>query len=252
MVGMDAGRSAVYHTGMDDLRDELAGLVADVASSLEALRLQGVILLPVAAAESRPLVEDSPRPTRAAPAPRAATIVPAARHAPAPAPPAPAAAGGLLGRWAEQLVGPDERLEAAIVTLGEACVACGEPTVRGTGALRSGLVLVADPCTEAEASVLSNMLLKVVGVEPDDVWRVTPRRCHGCVDGLRVLVEAIRPRVMLVLGQTSTTATELVRGEWGSFGGVSAIATWHPGEIGADVARKRPAFEALQAVARRR
>ena len=241
---MDAGRTSVYHNEMDDLRDELAGLVADATSVLEALRLQGVILLPAASSGGSTLAEVPPKPTRAAPPPSAIRPVPS----PTPAP----AAGGFLGRWAEQLVGPDERLEGVVSTLSEACALCGEPTVRGSGALRSGLVLCADACTDAEAAVLSNMLLKVVGVEPDDVWRVTMRPCSGCVEAIRLQVEAIRPRVILVLGAQSTAATELTRGDWGSFAGAAAIATWHPSEIGADSGRKRPAFEALQGVARRR
>lgn len=178
---------------------------------------------------------------------------PRAEQTPPPAlTPAPATSGGLLGRWAEQLIGPDERLAKVVAGLGEACAACGEPPVVGVGAIRSGLGLCVDACNEAETAVLANMLLKVVGVEPGDVWTAAPRACPTCTAGLRSQIEAIKPRVLLVLGPTSVAATGLARGEWGSFAGVAAIATWHPGELASDVARKRPTFDVLQQVAKRR
>lgn len=167
-------------------------------------------------------------------------------------PPAPAGGGGLLGRWAEQLVGPDERLAKVVEGLGAPCAECGEPPVIGAGAIRSGLALCADATNEAETTVLANMLLKVVGVEPGDVWTATPRACPTCIAGLRRQIEAIKPRVLLALGPTTVAATGLARGEWGAFAGVPAIATWHPSELAADAARKRPTFDVLQQVAKRR
>lgn len=267
----------VYHSPMHDLRDELAGLVAEVSSALDALRLQGAVVLPRAPASSPPIFEPipAPRPVAdrmhtppAAPtaprprgpsavvpmraeAPRAAAPVVVPYVPPLPAPAAPGG-GGLLGRWADQLVGPDERLAKVVAALGAACADCGEPPVLGAGAIRSGLVLCADACNDAETAVLANMLLKVVGVEPGDVWTTTPRTCPGCVAGLRLQLEAIKPRVLLALGPTTLAATGLVRGEWGSFVGIAAIATWHPAELAADVARKRPTFDVLQQVAKRR
>ncbi|GDX81231.1 hypothetical protein LBMAG42_30420 [Deltaproteobacteria bacterium] len=259
---------------MHDLRDELAGLVADVSSALDALRLQGVLVLPRAPAslpriaDPEPLARaENPQVHTQPPAPRprgASSVLPLRAEAPRsdsahppppiaePPAPAPAGGGGLLGRWAEQLIGPDERLAKVVESLGAACNECGEPPVVGVGAIRSGLALCADACSEAETNVLANMLLKVVGVEPSDVWTAAPRRCPGCIAGLRRQIEAIKPRVLLVLGPTAVAATGLARGEWGSFAGLAAIATWHPSELAADVARKRPTFDVLQQVAKRR
>ncbi len=317
--GIEGVRPLVYHSEMHDLRDELAGLVADVTATLEAMRLQGTIVLPVGdrigasrspepeppspAAYSRGGADPGParrfEPPR--PEPRAAPIPPSrAEPRPVPAPtiaaplpeprpspplgsapelvvrtvttaptPAPAPApgegamfgggfgaaptgGGLLGAWGAKLAGPEDRLAKVVAELGPTCPACGEVTVTGVGGVRNGLVLLRTPCTAAEAVVLGNMLVRVVGVEPDDVWTAAPRACATCADAVKRQVEAIKPRVVLVLGEAAAAALGLSIGVWGSFGTIAAVATFHPAEMAADANRKRPAFAVLQEVAGRR
>lgn len=255
-----------YHDGVDDLRAELAELVADTLATAHALRLQGVLLVPVESRQNsaRSPLDDDARTARevevGAPPPPVerpvAVAVPPRRPAPVVAPSpalAPPPAGGLLGKWKERLLTPEERLQRAVATLPERCEGCGLPCAVGTGGARSGVVLVAPAAEGAEATMLGNMLLNVVGLEPADTWRLPSRSCARCVEAMRVQVEALRPRVVLVLGQEAARALELPElGQLARFGGCEAVATWHPGEITEDPSRKRAAFEVLKLVAARR
>ncbi|MSQ00690.1 MAG: hypothetical protein EXR71_02230 [Myxococcales bacterium] len=240
---------------MSDFHDQLAALVADTAATLEALRLQGAIVLP--RGDPLPLGALPERPVHPVTAkPLAAPTSPPPR--PSPSSPVPAATGGgvlpLLGGWAALAEGPAERLAKVIAALGERCEGCGEPPLVGVGALRSGLVLVCDRLTAAGQGMLTNMLVKVVNVEPGDIWTVTPRPCGACAIGLAQQVQAIRPRAALALGADAARLVGLTeRGTWGSWAGVSAITTWHPAEIEVGPPpRKRAAFEVLTELARRR
>ncbi len=160
----------------------------------------------------------------------------------------------MLGGWAALAEGPAERLARVVAGLGERCEGCGEAPLLGAGALRSGLVLVCDPLIAAGQGMLTNMLVKVVTVEPADVWTASPRPCGVCASGLAQQVQAIRPNAVLAMGADAAQLTGLVeRGAWGKWAGVSAIATWHPAEIEAGPAqRKRAAFDVLTEIARRR
>ena len=265
---IDGVSPLVYHSPVNDLRDELASLVADAQAALDALRLQGVMVLPRAAAGAHPGVPDvaaevspAPRPAAPVPAPRAsAPVMPAAPVVPraaAPNPPAEAAptepTRSFFGAWAALAEGPAERLQKVQATFAETCPECGEAPLVGVGATRSGVVLVVDDLSVAQEAVLTNMLVRVVSVEPADVWTVRPRACPRCRAGLVAQVQALRPRVVLGLGAGAARCLDLPeRGVWGLFAGAEAVATWHPAEMDADAARKRPAFEVLQAVARRR
>ncbi len=253
---------------MHDLRAELAALVADVAEAFEGLRGQGVRFVPRESEAFVPHVEpEAPRPApplQAPPArppprveapapPRAAAPPPPPRASPAPPPPpAPAAGGGLLDRWADKLAGPAERLRRAQEKLGEACPGCGELPQLATGGLTSGMAMLYDAGTDTDAATLTNMLVRVVGVEPADVLTFHPRACATCAVGVQAQIEAARPRVVLALGPNARALLAAEPGRWVRFAGVDAIGTWHPSEQGSDVARKRAAFEALKQVASRR
>jgi hypothetical protein len=269
---------------MHALRDELNALVAVVTESLEGLRLQGMLYVP-REGHSTPPIEASreshggapaskpvaipPGPTRAAIAAahssaRAAPSVPQrpvaerppAQRAAAPSPPPSVApepvSGGLLGRWASQVAGPAERLRRAQAQLGEHCVGCGEPTRQALGGVQSGMALLYDEGSEADLSVLANMLVRVVGVEPADVLTAYPRTCGACGDGLRAQFEAARPRVILALGPLSRALLSAEPGQWTRLAGAPAVGTWHPSEQGADAGRKRAVFEVLKQIAAQR
>ncbi|MBM4390453.1 MAG: hypothetical protein FJ090_04985 [Deltaproteobacteria bacterium] len=263
-----------YHGVVDDPRAELATLVADTVSLVQSLRLQGVIGVPVESRrEASPGSEEEVRaqreltPTRTAPSlptPSLPAAVVPMPPSPSPAPlamaapallsrPLPSEGEGLLGKWKARAQGPEERLAAAVAALPEHCEGCGEPTLAGRGGLRSSLVLLA-PAARGEAStMLSNMLLKVLSVEPGDAWTAAPRACASCIGALARQVEAIKPRVVLALGPEGGSGLGLVeRGRWGRWAGADAIWTWHPEEILADATRKRAAFEVLKEVANRR
>lgn len=263
---------------MHDLRAELAALVADVAEAFEGLRGQGVRFVPRESEAFVPRVEPEaarPAPPRPAPParpaprveapapppgvaappppPRAAAPPPPARAAPAPPPPpAPLAGGGLLDRWADKLAGPAERLRRAQEKLGSACPGCGELPQLATGGLTSGMAMLYDAGTDTDAATLTNMLVRVVGVEPADVLTFHPRACATCAVGVQAQIEAARPRVVLALGPNARALLAAEPGRWARFAGVDAIGTWHPSEQGSDIARKRAAFEALKQVASRR
>ncbi|MBM4364840.1 MAG: hypothetical protein FJ102_01385 [Deltaproteobacteria bacterium] len=259
-----------YHGAVDDPRAELATLVADTMALAQSLRLQGVIGVPVESRRepSPGREEDEVRAQRELAPPRIAPSLPA-RSLPTPSlprpsqpamaapslapPPLPSEGGGLLGKWKARAQGPDDRLAVAVAALPERCEGCGEPTLVGRGGLRSSLVLLA-PVAQGEAStMLANMLLKVLSVEPGDAWTAAPRACVSCLGALARQVEAIRPRVVLALGPEVGSALGLVeRGRWGRWAGADAIWTWHPEEILADATRKRAAFEVLKEVAGRR
>ena len=264
---MAAVPSPEYHVAVDDPRAELATLVADTLATLHALRLQGVVLVPVdalrraAAApdehEAQAAREVAARP----PVPPVARVAPVAVPPRAPAPlspsptplPAPAPAGGLLGKWKDRLLTPEERLQRAVAALPERCDGCGQPISLGSGGLRSGLAIVAPRAEGAAATMLGNMLLNVVGLEPGDVWMAEARTCATCVEALRVQVDALRPRVVLALGRATAVALGLADlGTFGRWAGADLIATWHPDEIAEEPARKRGAFEHLKLVAARR
>ncbi len=160
----------------------------------------------------------------------------------------------MLGGWAALAEGPTERLAKVLANLGERCDGCGEAPLTGVGALRSGLVLVCDPLTSAGQNMLSNMLVRVVSVEPGDVWTANPRPCGLCASGLAQQVLSIRPNVVLAMGNDAARMVGLEeRGAWGKWAGVATITAWHPAEIEAGPApRKRAAFDVLTEVARRR
>lgn len=271
---------------MDDLRAELATLVADLAETFDGLRGQGVRFVP---RESQPFVPEplppplAPTPRAAAPPPRAeapprpAASPPLAAFAPRPTPPAPpvslappaprtpppaavpspAAApppegAGLLGRWAGVLASPAERLRKAQEKLPSACPGCGQPPLLGSGGTSSGLALLYDAGSAAEEETLANMLVRVVGVEPADVLTFHPRACVACAEAIATQIEAIRPRVVLALGPHARASLGSEAAVWSRFAGVDAVGSFHPAELAADPSLKRPAFETLKQVASRR
>lgn len=133
------------------------------------------------------------------------------------------------------------------------CEACGQPTLTGKGGLDSNLVLLAAPADGDSGAMLSNMLVKVVLIEPGDAWWVFPRPCKTCADAVARQVAAIRPRVVLALGATAGAMLGGAKlGEWTRYGQADAVYTWHPDEILSDAGRKRVVFGHLQEVARRR
>ena len=283
---MAAGSPLKYHESMGDLRSELYGLVAEAQALLQSLRLQGVLSVPaglrqgvegggpvasapggafVGVKTARPAVVPQGNPTRAPAAP-ATVRLPAPRPATPPAPTlgptvhersppplAPATSGGLLGRWGERLVPVDERLARVVTELGSTCEACGQPTLTGQGGLASNLVLIAGPASGESGVMLANMLLKVVLIEPGDAWWVHPRACLACADAVARQVAAVRPRVVLALGQAAGAMLgDPVLGEWTRYGQADLLRSWHPDDVLAEPARKRAVFGHLQELARRR
>ena len=271
-LAIEDGVALVYHSGMRELREELATLSADVAEAVEASRLLGTADVPcepegvaVPSARAAPRVLPAPRPAppvvRPAPPPRAPAATAPATPAPTPtttlpAPPLPPAApvqgGGLLGRWAAQVAGPAERLRVVQERLGERCSGCGEPMIAASGGLESGMALLYDRGAEADQSVLTNMLVRVVGVEPADVFTLEPRTCGSCAEAAVAQLEAIRPRVILALGPLARAMTRSPPGAWTRLAGTDAVGTWHPSEQGSDAAHKRAVFDVLKQVASRR
>jgi uracil-DNA glycosylase len=115
------------------------------------------------------------------------------------------------------------------------------------------MILVAAPATGAAQTMLANMLLKVVAVEPLDVWHVFPRPCSTCAATLERFVLAIRPRVILGLGaEARAMLGQPALGAWVRFAQIETIVSWHPDEIEADSSRKRAVFGHLQELSKKR
>lgn len=186
-------------------------------------------------------------------------------------PPRPASAWARYTRDSGEQLG---RHQAEVV--GE-CRRCGRCESRkhllfGIGSPRADLVVITSSPTEEEeyhqqllmgpvGEMFDNILSRVLNTSREKVYLLPALMCRGKgklnpaeLDACRPLVEEqvriIKPRVVLALGAEALAllGPEARRGEWGMFGGVDVMATWHPAEILADPNRKRPAFTHLQMV----
>ncbi len=283
--------SGLMHWTMDDgataLAEDFAEVVADLHALLEGYRMDGGVALPAGergeTLESPPSRSASPRfavptparhdgpPPRAvvarpenlgrtgrfsAPGPAAAPIPPPA-VAPRPAAPvgpvaaAPAAGGGLLGRWAAVLADPADELEKLFREAAPFCAGCGAPAPRSAGPLRPRLVVVAAPMSGPAEEMFGKMLVKVLALEPTDVFLLPTPACGNCGALVRRQVEIVKARIVLALGRDSIALTSGVVGGWSRWANADVVTTFHPAEILEDPARRAPAFEHLKTLARR-
>lgn len=273
---------------MDDGAAAVAGefgeVVADLLALLEAYRMDGGVALPVdvpaapgaggaGAGGGRPMVPPMtraplplPRPsTFAAPVPAApppptptarvpsASIAapPAVARTPSPGPDPAPGGSGLLGRWAAVLADPAEELEKLFRETPPFCAGCGSPAPRGIGPVRQRLVVLAAPMSGAAEEMFGKMLVKVLSLEPTDVFLLPTPACVACREVVRRQVEIVKARMVLAMGRDSTPLTGGTLGGWSRWANAEVVTTFHPAEILEDGARRAPAFEHLKGLARR-
>jgi DNA polymerase len=134
-------------------------------------------------------------------------------------------------------------------------------TVPGEGPVRARLLLVGEapgreedreglPFRGTAGRILDTALLRA-GIRRDRAFITNTVKCRppgnrrprtaemtACRPYLVSQLAAIRPRVIVALGQTATgdllgpaAALADVRGTWGAFGGVPVLATYHPAAV---------------------
>jgi DNA polymerase len=146
----------------------------------------------------------------------------------------------------------------------------GDPKARlfvvgtGPGAAEDGTGLP----FQGETGALLDKMLAAMGLQRDQVWLTTLVLCRlpasgrpprealaACGTYLRAQLEAVRPAVVLALGETaaqfimkSDTSLEQLRGGWHEALGVPALATHGLDDLIAHPEHKRAAWQDLQAV----
>jgi len=249
--------------------EELAALVADLRAALEHARLRGAW-----AEELEPRAPVPPGPAEPpAPAPR-----------PAPAPTAWTTLAATARREAEQRmqVGA-EALRRIREDLGD-CRRCQLCTGRshivfGTGSPEADLVVVGEapgfhedrlgePFVGAAGQMLDRMLENVLGLSRTEVYICNIIKCRppqnrnplpdevdACLPFLQRQIDALRPKVLLVLGTVAfktlfetSQGIMRARGIWREYNGVPAMPTLHPAYLLRQPQDKRKVFEDLQVV----
>lgn len=223
-----------------------------------------------AAPRSDTKVSPASRPESRSPDPRVPPRP--AESRPAEAPPARPAAG-----WARYMRDPVEEIKRfQAETVGD-CQRCGRCQGRsflfgGQGNPKADLVIIVNSPTEEEeyshqlmigpsGEMFDNMLVKVLQTSREKVFilpallcrsrgKPDPKEVETCRPLIEKQVELIKPKVVMMMGAEALAllGPEARRGEWGLFGGVEVMPTWHPAEILQDASRKRAAFQHLQQV----
>ncbi len=170
-----------------------------------------------------------------------------------------------------------ERLRARVAGC-ERCghAACRTQIVFGQGSPRARVLIVGDapgPAEDAagqpfqgEAGALLDKMLGAIGLARADVWLTTIALCRppeagvvsaaaiaACSPYLRTQIEAIRPQVVLLMGEAvaqfllkQPKPLAELRGQWNRVLDRPTLATWPPDALLANPAKKREAWADLQ------
>ncbi|MEN0067287.1 MAG: uracil-DNA glycosylase [Myxococcota bacterium] len=250
--------------------DSLADLIADVRAVLEDASLRGVL------AEDGRLPPPPAAPAGAPPEPRTAK----------PSGEANPAWSSLATEAREARPDAAGRLARVREELGD-CQRCGlakgrKTLVFGVGDPDADLVVVGEapgheedrrgePFVGAAGQMLDKMLENVIGLPRSKVYILNVIKCRppknrnplpdeveACMPFLRGQIEAIEPKVLLVLGSvafkslfdTSRGITR-ARGIWTEYEGTPVMPTFHPAYLLRQPQDKRLTFEDLKAVRQR-
>lgn len=147
--------------------------------------------------------------------------------------------------------------------------------VFGSGSPRSRLVIIGAPPNNeeemqdklfigAEGEMLDKMLQGVLELSREEVFVLPAVMCRSksalgileieaCRPLLQKQIEIIKPRCVVVMGPEAMQflGPSATRGIWASMGSIPAMPTYHPAEIIANVAHKRPTFNHLKEVKER-
>ncbi len=252
-------------------REELADLLADVRALLEDARARGAWSEPL---QSTTAPQPQPRSTPAKPA------------APPKQPPRVGSRWGAVVERARSAPEPQERgaagLESIRAELGE-CTRCAlhkgrHNIVFGGGHPQADLAIVGEgpgrqedlqgaPFVGPAGEMLDKMLVHVLGLGREQVHILNVVKCRPprnrdplpdeiatCRPFLERQLEAISPRVILVLGRVALGALLGVdgikrhRGRWMDYRGTPALPTFHPAYLLRQPQDKRLVFEDLKAL----
>lgn len=248
-----------------DWAAELASLIADTRALAEDARVRGVRDVertPAGAPAAPHHVEAAADPAGLA---RWSEVAASAREEELPAPARLAKVREDLGdcrrcnlaKGRKQIVFGVGSPEADLVVVGEAPGfhedQQGEPFVGPAGQMLDRML---DNVLELSRSQV--YILNVVKCRPPKNRNPLPDEVSACHPFLMGQIEAIRPRVLLVLGSVAFRAVfdtpqgiTRGRGRWRDLAGIPAMATFHPAYLLRNPNDKRLTFEDLKAVRRR-
>ncbi len=265
------------------MRDELEALAADLRAVLEDATTRGAW----GEDPEAPLPEAiAPEPVEAA-APASEGAAP--DRAPADLPPVQATAWAALATSArqsaeERITHGAEGLTRLREELGD-CRRCGlcrgrRHIVFGVGAPEADLVIVGEapgfhedaqgePFVGEAGKMLDKMLENVLGLRREQVYICNVVKCRppdnrdpeppeveACLPFLRRQIQAIEPKVLLVLGRVALqnlfgdprAGIKRNRGTWREYEGIPVLPTFHPAYLLRQPQDKRLVFEDLKAL----
>ena len=131
--------------------------------------------------------------------------------------------------------------------------------------------LTGEPFVGAAGEMLDKMLERVIGLRRDQVYIANVVKCRppknrdplpdevaSCLPFLRRQIQAVQPKVLLVLGRVAfqsllqtTQGITRARGQWFTVDGVPTMPTFHPAYLLRKPQDKRLTLHDLQAVAAR-
>ncbi len=250
-----------------DSQRELAELVRDVRALVEDADARGVDAMEVSAEEE---VSERPSPEEGA-----------------------AGAEGRLAEWSEAAAAARDAEEPADLRLSRVqrdlgdCQRCGlargrKKIVFGVGSPEADLVVVGEapgyhedqqgePFVGPAGQMLDRMLENVLGLPRDQVYILNVVKCRppknrnplpdevdACRPFLEAQLDAIRPKVMLVLGSVAfrtlfdtDRGIKANRGRWRDYRDIPTLPTFHPAYLLRQPQDKRLTFEDLKALRRR-
>lgn len=276
---------------MTELRAELAELVADLRAHVEDLRLRGATWEPEGEEPARVAAAEAPRDP--APIERAAPVPvpepPRVASPPTPVGSPPVAAAPKRNAWsAIAEASRSEPLDPALALrriqddLGD-CRRCGlchgrRNIVFGVGDPSADLVVVGEGPGEQEdrqgepfvgpaGEMLDRMLAHVLGLQRSEVYICNVVKCRppqnrnpepdevaACMPFLERQIEAVAPKMILVLGAVAFRSLFAGqggilanRGKWRTWRNIPALPTFHPAYLLRKPEDKRLAFEDLKA-----
>lgn len=272
---------------MKDRLDALAELAADLRAVLEDEAARGVWAEPADAPLPEPIAPPEPVAV-AEPAPAASPLARPAAAAP-PASPTPTAPASTASAWAAMAQrartdgpGPAVLLDRVRQDLGDCrrCELCRErrSIVFGVGDPGARLVVCGEapgyhedqkgePFVGPAGEMLDKMLTNVLGLQRGQVYILNVVKCRppknrnplpaevaACKPFLDGQLDAIRPKLMLVLGSVALNALfgpgpggiTAARGRWLDYRGIPTLPTFHPAYLLRQPDDKRKTFEDLK------
>lgn len=269
---------------MDQKREELNDILADIRTHLEFQQALGVKVVdigeiaPVPAATA-PAAPTPPAATKTTPAPAVAPSKPAApqRQSPAPAPPAPAAKKPEPARTAfttleeiREEIGDCQRCKlypgrttivfgegdpkATIVFVGEGPGfeedQQGRPFVGPAGQLLTDIIEKGMKIKRAEVYICN-----IVKCRPPGNRNPEPDEVDTCIGFVKQQIAVIKPKVIVTLGNVPTQnllgtkqGITKLRGTWQEYDGIPVMPTFHPSYLLRSPGEKGKAWEDIKLV----